>query len=285
MFSASAFRIFFAVAVNKDSALIVTERYATEPADLEYAHSIKNGQEVIAQVQLASKIIAETDVNRDTESDEDEQVSRLRTQRAYHLTVYERHYLDDQSQPSRTSINPRVGVGSIVPGPSGADILIVGSVIPNWRARRPESLFHTYDHIMRFDHIAFTVCRVEVYKEGELVSDIRFGYCINEKTAPSSYASTHETYFGLTHEAENQPFFAVNIDPSDWILDMVSRFDNAGLLVDIRPKLASDIGAVRDGFSSPIIGFYGGRRSLESPGIDFIGLYQIKGTKTRYNGK
>lgn len=280
MFSASEFRIFFAVAVNKDSALIVTERYATEPADLEYAHSIQNGQEVIAQVQLASKNIAETDVNRDTES-----VSKLRTQIAYHRAVVERLSLDNRSYSSMTSINPSVGVGSIVPGPSGANILIVGSEIPNWRARRPESLFHTYNHIMRFDHIAFTVCRVEVYKEGELVSDIRFGYCIYGKREPISYASTHETYFGLTHEAENQPFFAVNIDPSDWILDMVSRFDDAGLLVDIRPKLASDIGAVRDGFSSPIIGFYGGRRSLESPGIDFIGLYQIKGTIPRDNEK
>ena len=279
MFAVTPYRIFFAVAVNRDSALIVTDKYCTQTGDIEYAHSVMNDEDERIQVEAVSRIIAETDVNLQTDPGA-EKLASMRKQRAHHMSRFEKISIEAHAKPART--NPRIGNGNIAPGPSGMDLKIIGGEIPAWRARRPVSIFHSYDKVMNFDHIQFRVCLIEVYREGPLVSDVRFGYCFYDKTVPSTYGTTVETMagvdFGDSYWSSRRPAAVYPIGIDDWIVSIDCYFDDEGLLIDFRPTLANQLGVPRDSLSRPIVGFYGSRPAQDSPGIDFIGFYQLVGT-------
>jgi hypothetical protein len=280
MFDHSEFRPYIVASISKEDALILTEKYATDAADVEYARSIWDKSHTGAEVEAVSRIMAMYDRG----SDGDDPSQEFRLQRTIHVARLERSLLDRKRREK--NIQPRIGKGELVPGPSNMDLRIIGGEIPRYNLRMASTIFHTYDILMRFDHVPMFVCQVDVTRHESIVISIAFGYCLNHKPEEvQQFGPSNSDEMPYTRPTIGETR-TVKISPDDWIVCVDTEYNADRLLAEFVPVLASQAPVdeaatvARDNFSKPIVGFYGSHADNDRAGIDFVGFYELYGRST-----
>lgn len=267
-----AHKLLSAAAVGRDFVSWVLDKYVTSGESLKYAQTHNPTEFLLADMAVLSRVIADTPVNPGHS-----------TRNAF------LHHLEHAEAAAISTLHagdipePKYGRGHFFKGPANTVLEVVGGEIPEWAMRPKETLFSSYDSLMRMDgRIKWRVCRIDVFKAEGIVTEVRFGYCSPIQPDPTRFSSSMDSFAigiaGLEDEAAarapDRRFVVPEGDTVGFIHVEFNADGGQSRLTNVEVQLQSEMG-VEPAVGTPFMGFYGARASDHKPGIEFIGFYVI----------
>lgn len=270
--SVCAHKLLSAAAVGRGFVSWVLDKYVTSGESLKYAQTHNPPEFLLDDMAVLSGVIADFPVNPGHSS---------KNAFLHHLEHAEAAAIATLHAGDLTE--PKYGRGQLFKGPANTVLEVIGGEIPEWAMRPKQTLFSSYDLLMRMDgRIKWRVCRVDVFKAQGIVTEVRFGYCSPIQTDPTRYSSSMDSFAigvaGLEDEAAprapDRRFVVPKGDTVGFIHVEFNADGGQNRLTNVEVQLQSEMG-VQPGMGTPFMGFYGARASDHKPGIEFIGFYVI----------